>query len=61
MSDKIKVAVKVRPLIEREELEGLSLQWEIKNNSIFLRDSGGKYKECFTFGKLLINMLNLYV
>jgi hypothetical protein len=58
MSDKIKVAVKVRPLIEREESEGLFPQWEVKNDSIFLKDNGGKYKECFTFGKLLIKMSN---
>jgi hypothetical protein len=58
MSDKIKVAIKVRPLIEREESEGLFIQWEVKDNSIFQKDSGGKCKEGYTFGKLLINNAN---
>jgi hypothetical protein len=58
MSDKIKVAIKVRPLIEREEFEGLFNQWEIKNNSIFQKDSSGKCKECYSFGKLLIDNSN---
>jgi hypothetical protein len=56
MSDKIKVAIKVRRLIEREESEGLVAQWEVKNNSIFQKDSVGKSKECFSFGKLVINI-----
>jgi hypothetical protein len=58
MSDKIKVAIKVRPLIEREELEAQFIQWEVKNNSIFQKDSSGKCKECYSFGKLLINNSN---
>jgi hypothetical protein len=57
MSDKIKVAIKVRPLIEREEFDGLFIQWEVKNNSIFQKD-GGKCKEYYSFGKLLINNSN---
>jgi hypothetical protein len=57
MSDNIKVVIKVRPLIKREELEGLFNQWEIKNNSIFQKDSGVKCK-AYTFGKLLINNSN---
>jgi hypothetical protein len=56
MSAKIKVAIKVRRLIEREESEGLVSQWEVKNNSIFQKDSAGKSKECYSFGKLLNNM-----
>jgi hypothetical protein len=56
MSDKIKVAIKVRPLIEREEFEGLFIQWEVKNNSIFQKDCG-KCKECYSFGKSLINSI----
>lgn len=53
MSAEIKVAIKVRNLIEREESEGLIIQWEVKNNSIFQKDSAGKLKECYLFGKLL--------
>ena len=54
MSDKIKVAIKVRRLIDREESEGLISQWEVKNNSIFQKDSIGKYRESYSFGKLFI-------
>jgi hypothetical protein len=54
MSDKIKVAIKVRRLIDREENEGLLSQWEVKNNSIFQKDSNGRYREHFLFGKLLV-------
>jgi hypothetical protein len=54
MSDKIKVAIKVRRLIDREESEGLVSQWEVKNNSIFQKDSSGKCREPYSFGKLLI-------
>jgi hypothetical protein len=53
MSAKIKVAIKVRRLIEREESEGLGIQWEVRNNSIFQKDVAGKSKECYLFGKLL--------
>jgi len=52
MSDKIKVAIKVRHIINREECEGLVSQWEVKNNSIFQKDSIGKYRESYSFGKL---------
>jgi hypothetical protein len=51
MSDKIKVVIKVRRLVDREELEGLDSQWEVKNNSISQK---GKYGESYSFGKLLI-------
>jgi hypothetical protein len=54
MSDKIKVAIKVRPLIDREESEGLVSQWEVKNNSIFQKDTIGKYRESYSFGKLFV-------
>jgi hypothetical protein len=59
MSDRIKVAIKVRPLIEREELEDRCSLWEVRNDSIFLKDNGGKYKEYFTFGKLLFKWRTL--
>jgi hypothetical protein len=49
MSDKTKVAIKVRHLIDREESEGLVSQWEVKNNSIFQKDSIGKYRESYSF------------
>jgi hypothetical protein len=57
MSDKIKVAIKVRRLIEREESVGLVSQWEVKNNFIFQKDSVGKYRESYTFGKLFIILI----
>jgi hypothetical protein len=60
MSDKIKVAIKVRRLIDREESEGLVSQWEVKNNSIFQKDGIGKYRECYSFGKLFI-LLTVHV
>jgi hypothetical protein len=45
MSDKIKVAIKFRRLIDREESEVIVSQWEVKNNSTFQKDSTGKYRE----------------
>jgi hypothetical protein len=54
MSDKIKVAIKVRRLIDREESEGLVSHWEVRNNSVFLKDSTAKYRESHSFGKLFI-------
>jgi len=49
MSDKIKVAIKVRHLNKREESESLVSQWEVKNNSVLQKDSIGKYRESYTF------------
>jgi hypothetical protein len=57
MSDKIKVAIKVRRLIDREECEGLVSQWEVKNNAIFQKDIIGKYREAYSFGKLFIILI----
>ena len=53
MSDKIKVAIKVRPLIEREISEGLPIQWKVKNNTIFQIDEKQK-GDSFAFGKFYI-------
>ena len=49
MSDKIKVAIKVRRLIDREDCESLVSQWEVKNISIFQKDSIGKFRESYSF------------
>lgn len=38
MSDSIKVAIKVRPLIKREEEEGLPIQWMVQENNIVATD-----------------------
>lgn len=58
MSDKIKVAVKVRPLIARELDKKLLSYWQIKNDTIFLQDPTGKQKnEPFVFGELI----NFYI
>lgn len=34
MSSDVKVAIKLRPLIEQEQDENLSIQWIVKENSI---------------------------
>ncbi|XP_036150579.1 kinesin-related protein 4-like [Monomorium pharaonis] len=39
MSDSIKVAIKVRPLIKREKDENLSLQWTTQGNTIVATDA----------------------
>ena len=49
MSEKIKVAIKVHRFIDREEPVGLVSQWEVKNNSIFQKDSIGKYRDSYSF------------
>ncbi|PBC32053.1 Centromere-associated protein E [Apis cerana cerana] len=38
MSDSIKVAIKVRPLIKREKDDNLSIQWTVQENSIVSTD-----------------------
>lgn len=38
MSDSIKVAIKVRPLIKREKDDNLGIQWTIQGNSIVSTD-----------------------
>lgn len=38
MSDSIKVAIKVRPLIKRERDENLPIQWMIQGNTIVATD-----------------------
>lgn len=38
MSDSIKVAVKVRPLIKREKDDNLPIQWTVQGNSIVSTD-----------------------
>jgi len=39
MSDSIKVAIKVRPLIKREKDENLSIQWMTQGNTIVATDA----------------------
>jgi len=39
MSDSIKVAIKVRPLIKRERDENLAIQWSIHGNTITAIDT----------------------
>ncbi|XP_069689418.1 centromere-associated protein E-like [Periplaneta americana] len=59
MSDKIKVAVKVRPLIEREESEGFALHWHVKNDTIFQIDNEGKQKgDTFSFDHVFDTGIN---
>lgn len=39
MSDSIKVAIKVRPLIKREKDENVPVQWEVQNDVIIPLDT----------------------
>jgi centromeric protein E len=60
MSDKIKVAMKVRHLISREEFGGQLSQWELKNNSFFQKYSIGKYGKSYTFDHVFDRKTNNY-
>ena len=60
MSDKIKVAIKVRRLIDREDCESLVSQWEVKNISIFQKDSIGKFRESYSFDHVFDPKTNNY-
>lgn len=53
MSDSIKVAIKVRPLIKREKDEGLPLLWTTNNDSLLLIDPEKRRvgESTFQFGK----------
>lgn len=61
MSDSIKVAIKVRPLIKREKDENLPIQWTTQGNAIVAVDSELKKRGDggFQFGKLRIQILML--
>lgn len=52
MSNSIKVAIRVRPLIQRERNEKLSEQWEVNQDTIFPIDSVTKKKngDAYVFG-----------
>ncbi|XP_072942228.1 uncharacterized protein [Epargyreus clarus] len=53
MSDNIKVVVKVRPLIPREEEEKLFYQWRVQNDTLYQIDQNGKdVGPAFTFDKV---------
>lgn len=51
MSDNIKVAIKVRPLVEREVDEYQTLQWNVCGNTITPIDSKRRGEGGFQFGK----------
>lgn len=49
MSDNIKVAIKVRPLVDREKDD--PLQWSVSGNTITPTDSKRRGEAGFQFGK----------
>ena len=54
MSDSIKVAIKVRPLVKREKDDGQSVKWMVNENSMAPVDPELKKRyERFTFGEYL--------
>lgn len=63
MSNSIKVAIKVRPLIKREKEENLLIQWMTQENSITAIDAEMKKRNDgrFTFGKTNANFDIKYV
>lgn len=56
MSDSIKVAIKVRPLIKREKDDNLPIQWTVQENTIVSTDPEMKRRGDggFCFGKRTI-------
>nr|CAI5857802.1 unnamed protein product [Callosobruchus analis] len=49
-NDNIKVAVKARPLIQREVVEGLEPVWRLRSNSVYQTDdTGNRVGELYTF------------
>lgn len=51
-TDNITVAIKVRPIIQREINEGLRTQWKIQDTSIRQIDHNGQvYGEPYKFGE----------
>lgn len=63
MSDSIKVAIKVRPLIKQEKDENLAVQWMIQENSIMAIDTEIKKRNDsrFTFGMTNANFDIKYI
>ncbi|XP_012251601.2 kinesin-related protein 4 isoform X1 [Athalia rosae] len=49
MSDSIKVAIKVRPLIKREREENLPIQWEVQENRIYSVDPETKRRGDYSY------------
>lgn len=51
MSDNIRVAIRIRPLIPQEEEKKLSIQWGVQENNIYQIDENGKkIGDSFCFG-----------
>lgn len=52
-TDNIIVAIKVRPLIEREKKEKLAINWNVQGRAIIQLDCNGQpYGEPYCFGNL---------
>lgn len=62
MSDSIKVAIKVRPLIKREKDDNLPIQWIVQENSIVSTDLEMKKRGDgrFIFG-IYIDTFNVFL
>lgn len=56
MSDNIKVAIKIRPLISRELDENLSEQWKVCGNSLVPVVPASQNECSFVFGKSWRNL-----
>lgn len=60
MSDSIKVAIKVRPLIKREKDENQTIQWVVQGNSIVSTDTEIKKRGdggfCFGIYQLFVTV-----
>lgn len=53
MEDNIEVAIRVRPLLDKEVKENLPIHWHIDGESIFQVDQQGRQlSQPFTFGKV---------
>lgn len=59
MSDSIKVAIKIRPLIKREKDDNLPVQWEFHDKTIFSVDPETKKRGEYShiFGKYYIYIM----
>lgn len=53
MSDNIKVAIKVRPLVKREIDDSECIQWNVSGNTITPVDSKKRSEGGFQFGNYL--------
>ncbi|KAL3869468.1 hypothetical protein ACJMK2_042146 [Sinanodonta woodiana] len=60
MCDNIKVAIRVRALIEREQRSGQSVNWFVKDNSIAQVEENGKIGKPYNFDKIFDQQMTTY-